>query len=110
MPRPSGVTPAGATAEASQPLDEARRWVREARDERKGVWRADYPLRLLPFELRFLARRKPPDRWVIDLSASDDLLLAPELYHRIPNPEDRLLVPEQYLQLFSANGWKPVAT
>jgi hypothetical protein len=93
------------SAEASQPLDEARGWVRQAREGGQGVWSPSQPLRLLPFELRFLARRTPPDRWVIDLSAGDDRLLGPQLYYMIENPEDRLYVPEEYVQLFVSKGW-----
>lgn len=106
VPKPGGVVPAGSDAEASEPLDEARAWVRHARAEKLGVWRTTDPLRLLPFELRFLARRTPPDRWVIDLAAGDDRLLAPQLYHRIPHPEDRLFVPAEYVALFVSKGWK----
>jgi len=43
------------------------------------------PLRLLPFEVRYLGRRTPPDRWVIDLSKNDSVLLKPLSY---PRPED----------------------
>ena len=108
VPEPGKVTPAGVAASASRPLDEARASVRQAREAGLGVWKSDDPLRLLPFELRFLARRKPPDRWVIDLAAGDDKLLAPQLYHRIDYPEDRLFIPDEYLQLFVSEGWKQV--
>jgi len=106
VPEPGAVAPAGVSAEASRPLDEARSWVRQAREDGLGVWSANEPLRLLPFELRFLARRTPPDRWVIDLSANDDRLLAPQRYCTIADPEDRLYVPEEYVQLFVSKGWK----
>jgi hypothetical protein len=49
----------------------------------------------------------PPDRWVIDLSAGDYRLLAPQLYHTIDHPEDRLHVPAEYVPLFERTGWKP---
>lgn len=107
VPEPGGIAPAGAAKTASQPLDDAREWVREARQAGLGVWDANDPLRLFPFELRFLSRRAAPDRWVLDLSAGDDRLLAPQLYHTIENPEDRLFVPEQYVTLFASKGWKP---
>jgi hypothetical protein len=55
----------------------------------------------------FLARRQPPERWLIDLSAGDDRLLAPQRYRTVPNPEDRLFIPEEYVPLFEQNGWKP---
>lgn len=93
---------------AKQPLDDARSWVRQARDQKLGIWDSNKPLRLQPSELRFLARRSPPDRWVIDLSAGDDQLHQPQLYYCIRNPEDRLFVPEQYVPLFKEKGWKTV--
>jgi endonuclease YncB( thermonuclease family) len=110
VPEPGKVTPPGAPAEASKPLDDARAWVRKAREDKLGVWSATEPLRLFPFELRFLSRRTPPDRWVIDLSAEDDRLLAPQLYHQIANPEDRLYIPGEYVPLFEAKGWKATRT
>ena len=61
----------------------------------------------LPFELRFLARLAPPERWVIDLAARDDRLLAPQLYPRIERPEDRLFVGEAFVPLFESRGWRP---
>jgi hypothetical protein len=64
------------------------------------------PLRVYPFELRFLSRRKPPDRWVIDLSAGDDLLRQPQTYHEIPNAEDSLFVAEEYVALSESKGWR----
>jgi endonuclease YncB( thermonuclease family) len=108
VPQPQSVLPEGAEATAKQPLDDAREAVRKARKDGLGVWNQDESLHLFPFELRFLARRTPPDRWVIDLSAEDDKLLAPQLYPRIENPEDRLFVPEQYVPLFVEKGWKKI--
>lgn len=60
----------------------------------------------MPFELRFLARRTRPDRWVVDLSADDNRLHAPQSYVAIPNAEDRLFLPSEYLPLFVENGWR----
>jgi hypothetical protein len=91
-----------------RPLDDARAWVRAARELGEGVWSRDDPLRLLPFELRFLARGLPPDRWVIDLAARDDRLLAPQLYPRVELPEDRLFVPAAFVALFEQEGWRAV--
>jgi endonuclease YncB( thermonuclease family) len=108
VPKPRSVVPEGAPSTAKQPLDDAREWVRTARTQHLGLWNEKEPLRLSPFELRFLARRTPPDRWVIDLSAGDDRLLAPQLYHLIANPEDRLFVPDPYVPLFVTKGWKKV--
>jgi endonuclease YncB( thermonuclease family) len=87
-------------------LRNARRWVQEARDRHDGLYQEDDPLRLLPFELRFLARRQPPDRWVIDLSRGDDALVPPQWYFEIANPEDRLFVPAEYVPLFVDQGWR----
>jgi hypothetical protein len=63
-------------------------------------------LRLEAFEIRYLARRQPPDRWVIDLSRRDDILLRPQEYHTVPNPEDRLFVPPEHVPLFVEAGWR----
>jgi hypothetical protein len=57
-------------------------------------------LEVYPFELRFLARREPPNRWVIDLTRDDDRLRPPQKYYRVEFPEDRLFVPSEYVPLF----------
>jgi endonuclease YncB( thermonuclease family) len=93
---------------ASPPLRSERAAVATARDQGLGLWGGEEPLRLFPFELRFLARLAPPDRWVIDLAARDDRLLAPQLYPRIDRPEDRLFVGEAYVPLFESRGWRAV--
>jgi endonuclease YncB( thermonuclease family) len=108
VPEPGSMVPTGVVEAARQALDNAREWVRGARAEKLGVWDKHDPLRLQPFELRFLARRTPPDRWVIDLSAGDDRLLHPQLYYRIRHPEDRLYVPEHYIPLFKEKGWRTI--
>jgi endonuclease YncB( thermonuclease family) len=109
VPKPGSSRPRGVSAAAAQPLDDARESIRTARAQQLGVWApAPDGLRLEPFELRFLARRQPPDRWVIDLSAGDDRLLAPQLYRKIANPEDRLFVPAEYVPLFVDRGWRRV--
>jgi hypothetical protein len=69
------------------------------------------------FELRFLARshtaacgtvrRSPPDRWVINLATDSDRLYPPLAYWRIPNPEDRLFIPVEYVPLFIDRGVVP---
>ena len=64
----------------------------------------DNPLRVYPFELRFLSRRTPPERWVIDLSAGDDLLRRPAGVPPIPNVEDRLFVPAEYVAPLRQQG------
>jgi endonuclease YncB( thermonuclease family) len=93
---------------AAAPLRAEREAVAAARERGVGVWRTDEPLRLLPFELRFLARLAPPERWVIDLAARDDRLLAPQLYPRIERLEDRLFVDAAYVPLFTSRGWRAV--
>ena len=96
-------------------LDKARQSIRDARASQVGIFEAGDPLKLLPFEVRYLARtfkrgnqklRGGPDRWIINLAAADDLLLPPQEYIKIPNPEDRLFVPAEYVALFRDRGWK----
>ena len=71
-----------------------------------GIFDGSDPLRLLPFEIRFLARRRPPDRWIIDLGKDDVVLIKPQKYYTLPNIEDRLFIPEEYVPLFVDAGWK----
>jgi hypothetical protein len=80
--------------------------VKSAREQRIGIFEAEDPLRLEAFELRFLARRRPPDRWIIALSKNDDVLIGPQDYHTLPNIEDRLFIPEEYVPLFVEAGWR----
>ncbi len=87
-------------------LRQAREWVRKARQQKSGIFDKVDPLRLQPFEVRFLARRRPPDRWVIDLSKNDGLLIQPQNYYTIPDVEDRLFIPEEYMPLFVEAGWR----
>jgi hypothetical protein len=104
------AVPAPGTANtiAEQPgaLQVARLFVRDARDQHLGLFEQADPLRLLPFELRSLARRSPPERWVIDLGRNDDTLLAPQAYFQVANPEDRLFIPAEYVPLFVERGWR----
>jgi hypothetical protein len=93
-------------AERTGTLRRAREWVKDARVDETGVFAADDPLRVYPFELRFLSRRQPPDRWVIDLSADDDRLIPPQKYFAVPNPEDRLFVASEYVPLFEQKKWR----
>jgi hypothetical protein len=87
-------------------LRQARDAMRAARANGIGIFDPADPLRLLPFEVRFLARRTPPDRWLIDLSADDDVLIRPQNYFTVANPEDRLFVPAEYTSLFVEAGWR----
>ncbi len=106
VPVPKTPVPADVAPEDRESLDRARESVRQAREQGLGVFSPANPLRVYPFELRFLSRREPPARWVIDLSAGDDLLRDPQSYYLIPNVEDRLYVPGEYVALFVSKGWQ----
>jgi len=94
------------TVRNSSKLKSARKNVLAARVAGKGVFDPQDPLRLEPFELRFISRRKPPTRYVIDLAQPGiNRILAPQQYFQIPNPEDRLFIPEEYIMLFEHLGW-----
>jgi endonuclease YncB( thermonuclease family) len=84
---------------------QAREFIADARKNHTGIFDEKDPLRIEPFELRYLAGRRPPERWVIDLSKNDDILVAPQNYYQI-NMEDRLFVPEEFVPLFESKGWK----
>ncbi len=92
-------------ANGDETLRIARKWVHDARQQQVGIFDANNPLNLEPFEVRFLARRQPPDRWVIDLSKNDDVLLRPQQYYTV-NVEDRLFIPRAYVPLFVERGWQ----
>ncbi len=81
VPRPGG---AAELAQADSSLRAARAAVAQARRDAVGIYQAADPLRVLPFELRFLARRQPPDRWLVDLSSDAEVLLP-----RTPTPTSR---------------------
>jgi hypothetical protein len=85
-------------AESDSKLRKARQMVRQAGI---GIYNAADPLRLQAFEVRFLSRQLPPDRWVIDLSKQDDILVHPQSYHTIPNAEDRLFINPEHVPLFT---------
>lgn len=97
---------ANEVAEKDDTLREIRQSVRKARKQRLGVFGGNDLLKLEPFELRFLSRRFLPDRWVIDLSRSDDSLIPPHKYYSVPYAENRLFIPEEYVPLFVEAGWK----
>lgn len=102
------IPPGGAAklAGGDNALGDARQAVRAAREQGLGLFEAGDPLRLQAFEVRYLSRRRPPDRWVIDLSDAGDALIPPQRYHEVPNPEDRLFIPEEYVPLFVEAGWR----
>lgn len=93
-------------AETDYRLRQAREWFRANREAQVGVFDAQDPLRLSAFELRYLSQRKQPNRWVIDLSRGDNTLIPPQRYFEVEHPEDRLFIPDDYLELFLAAGWK----
>ena len=97
---------ANTLASGNNALAQARKAVSEARQQQIGIFAAANPLRLAPFEVRFLARRSAPDRWVIDLGKNDDVLIQPQNYYTIANLEDRLFIPGEYVPLFVEKGWQ----
>jgi hypothetical protein len=86
-------------------LETARAAVAAAREAGLGMFDPARPLAFQAFEVRFLARREVPSRWVIDLSADDRRVLPPQRYIEIPRLEDRLWVPPEFVPLFGAAGW-----
>jgi hypothetical protein len=93
-------------ANTSPELKRARTLVAQARTNGDGVFDPVNPLRFEAFEIRYLGRRDAPNRAVIDLSKNDDVILRPQNYFRIPNPEDRLFIPPEFVPLFASRGWK----
>ena len=83
-------------------LNKARNDVANARANGLGVWSKQI---LAPNELRFLARRAPPNRWVLDLGTCSSQLMEPTEYYTIQNPEDRLFIDEHYVPLFLKKGY-----
>jgi hypothetical protein len=93
-------------AESTPALRRARDFVRQARINEIGIFNPINPLLFEAFEIRYLGRRQPPHRAVIDLSRNDDMLLRPQSYFRIPNPEDRLFIEPAFVPLFVSRGWR----
>ncbi len=93
-------------ADSTQSLRTARQAVQQARANGDGIFDSEDPLRIEPFEVRYLGRRRTPSRFVIDLSRNEDRILQPQSYHRISNPEDRLFIPREYVPLFREQGWQ----
>lgn len=105
------------SAQDDDTMGDARSFIQNARDNNLGIF-GDVkdngqvltgPLKLMPHEIRFLASRWPPARYVIDLRKDTewgDTLLHPENYYKIENMEDRLYVPAEYVPLFVKQGWK----
>lgn len=87
----------------------ARAAVRNARQKHLGLFDAMRPMLLEPFELRMLARRGAPSRFLIDMTKNDDVLIHPKNYWTVPHSEDRLWIPKTYVPLFVENGWNKQA-
>lgn len=89
-------------------LKKARQYVKDARAGEKGIFRKTDkgPLMLSPFELRFLARRSPPSRHVIDLNDTQPKIKKPLKYHEIEFPEDRLFINVEHVPLFQKKGYE----
>lgn len=93
-------------AKADVTLSRTFDFLANARNKHLGMFDAMNPMLLEPFELRFLSRRELPSRWVIDMSTNNDVLLRPENYYQIPNPEHRLFLSPHFVPLFAEKGWK----
>jgi hypothetical protein len=102
------LPPGTANVAATKPgaLKDARDWVKNARAQGLGTFEQQDPLRLDAFEVRYLAQRRAPDRWVIDLGKNDSTLIKPQDYYTIANLEDRLYIPREYVPLFVEAGWQ----
>ena len=87
-------------------MRKARDAVKLARANGLGAFDPADPLRFEAFEVRFLGRGEVPIRAVIDLSRDDTVILRPQSYFKIPNPEDRLFIPGEFVPLFAAKGWR----
>lgn len=94
------------TVAESGDLKRARDLVKAARAAKNGVFDAANPLRFEAFEIRYLGRRETLTRAVIDLSKNDTVMLRPQSYFTIPDPEDRLFVAAEFVPLFAARGWR----
>jgi endonuclease YncB( thermonuclease family) len=97
---------ASGVAESTPALQRAREFVRRARQDSRGVFDAADPLRFEAFEIRYIGRREAPNRAVIDLSSDSDVILRPQSYFKVANPEDRLFIPPAFVPLFAARGWR----
>jgi len=90
----------------AEKLHLARKSVDNARTGNKGIFNSTDPLKLMPFELRIISRKKSPDRFVIDLrDEGNNVLLRPEEYIKIPHQEDRLFIPGEFIPIFQMYGW-----
>ena len=97
---------ANTVAQVDPALNAARQAVQNARANHVGIFSATNPMTFEPFEIRYLGRGGVPSRWVIDLSKIDNILIHPENYWTVSNPEDRLFIPVEYVPLFVESGWQ----
>lgn len=103
----ANVQPAGfwPLIQSATKLNNSRQAVKAARALGKGIFNHTNHIKLMPFELRYIARKKAPDRFLIDLSdVGNNKLLHPEQYFTV-NPEDRLFIPAEYIPIFESFGW-----
>lgn len=100
------------TIKQDNALQTARESVRKAREigDGIGIFNKDDPLKLQAFEIRYLAQRRLPNRWIIDLSKDDNILIKPQKYYLITKLEDRFYIPYKYVSLFVESGWKRQST
>ena len=93
-------------AQGSSSLRRAREFVKAARAAGIGVFSPLDPLQFEAFEIRYLGRRSAPTRPLIDLSKNDNVILRAQNYFKVPNPEDRLFIPMEFVYAFVAKGWR----
>lgn len=86
-------------------LSKARKWILANRANGVGIFSINNPLNLQAFELRYLAEKRAPDRWIIDLANINGIISKPTNYFKI-NIEDRLYINPNFINKFVANGWK----
>jgi endonuclease YncB( thermonuclease family) len=97
------------TAQADAKLRQTRDAVKVARQNHDGIFDTSDPLRIEPFEVRYLSRLASPSRWVIDLSKNENMIIHPENYYTIPFAEDRLFMSSEHVPLFVEAGWQKQA-
>jgi endonuclease YncB( thermonuclease family) len=86
-------------------LSQARQFVSDARNAQIGLFNPTNPLMLEPFELRFLAKRYPPSRRVIDMTQDPPVLLKGTDYYTIQHAENRLFINDADVPLFVNKGY-----
>jgi hypothetical protein len=94
------------SVEGDPALSQAREFAPEARTQHLGIFEEDSVLLLMPFELRYLSRRRTPSRYVLDLSKAEAKLLKPSDYHKVENLEDRLFIPSHFVPLLNEQAYE----